>query len=1564
MKKIFLILSILISTISLSQVSVVGNITTNGSALYPTHLDSLQRGGFRVVTTIVERNAITDLRRKIGMLVFVNDSNKTYKLTGGITNSDWTLYYDAGSINNKVDTLYRVNDSTVGYTINGRAHTIEILGRLSSGGGGGGSGIISLNTLTPTTQTFAFDQTGTLPGVTSATSVHTFHHPLASGIGVTNGGVSRSDYDRWNLMLPLGDTAAMLANYVTYGRTISTGWGLSGGGDLSINRTHVADSATLSGYYLRRKDSATGINPTGYLTKTSVLNYIPAQFNPIAGANMTLTGTYPNITFTAAGGGGGGVTTIGTLNGGTASVNGGSISGSTLYFQTPDTVLGYPGLMTAQDKRRLYDSVEFLFAAKTNYTALGTTRAPRTIVVKGIQIAINGSPLSPVAEGDSLLKWDITAATTGGGIHAVYNGWGLGKTNDSTLYADSSISGLSSYYVRKKDSSTITNPTGFLTKTSGWNTLGNSGTTAGTNFIGTTDAQALFLKVNNRSAGYISNGYVSDTVLNPAANSGQVSLGQFSQSRYPIKNFGSVFLGYGAGRYDSSATENVFVGLWSGFYTVKGDPTESGHSRNVFIGESTGYRNYSGSWNFYGGAFTGELNATGKYNTGVGASNLRSNRDGVGNTAAGYLGLVYNTTGLNTITLTTKGTGYTTAPTVVISAPTFSSAGAVTRQATATAVLTGDSVTSIIITDPGAGYTATTRDYHANNPSYPYQEALPTITFTGGGGTGATAVATVTSGNNNSSLGTGAGYTNELGQYNTYAGYSAISGKYDDYGTLLGANTGKLSSLPTTVAGKLTNYTAIGARALVGCSNCLILGDTALGTKTGIGTTQPDSLLTVQLGIWGKRGVRFSGLSASANATDSMMVVNASNGNVGYRAIPSAGASGLTVGTTTITSGTSGAIPYNNGGIYSEDATQLFWNTTDNRLGIGTNSPSERLHIVGRLRQDTAAGVTGVDHFLQTNGRNLLSTANVNPGIDVFHDANNMFGFNLGYTTGTGRYSLQNFFSDIGDYVIASHANGSLPTGVGSFTPLVTVRGDNGRLGIGVSAPSEKLEVSGNVRFSGALMPNNTAGTSGYLLTSAGAGSPPTWTNPSSLGLTVGTTTIASGTTTRILYDNAGVLGEYTLTGTGTVVAMQTSPTFVTPLLGTPTSGVLTNTTGYLLNNVAAMTGSSTINNGANALELQWNSLSTGNGLKLSSTSTGAASSTQTLLNLALSGINANSSEVSYALRIDNSHAGTSPTNYGVYSTISNGGTAVYGAGNDGTLAIGGDFYADYGTTGIAGRFTVGTNGSITNRYAIIVPSAGGSVGIGTSSPTSLLHVVTVPTTGIGASFSSATTTSGTILNIAGTSTVLAANNEMLNISSSGANGTSAITATGARISVTNTNATSGTNVGLDLTASGAITANNALNISAGAIALNGSAGTSGQYLTSAGAGTVPTWTTPPTIAYGNYTPSTTLTTNLAAATAYVTNYYRVGDMVTVFGKMSVDPTSVGACVLTIDVPVSSGMTGTGIDAGGTAASPTITAEAISISSGGSDQILFKWVATDISNHDLFFTFSYKITPP
>lgn len=57
----------------------------------------------------------------------------------------------------------------------------------------------------------------------------------------------------------------------------------------------------------------------------------------------------------------------------------------------------------------------------------------------------------------------------------------------------------------------------------------------------------------------------------------------------------------------------------------------------------------------------------------------------------------------------------------------------------------------------------------------------------------------------------------------------------------------------------------------------------------------------------------------------------------------------------------------------------------------------------------------------------------------------------------------------------------------------------------------------------------------------------------SAANLTVGTSVINSGTTTRILYDNAGILGEYTITGSGTVVAMQTGASLITPTIGVAT---------------------------------------------------------------------------------------------------------------------------------------------------------------------------------------------------------------------------------------------------------------------------------------------------------------------------------------------------------------------------------------------------------------------------
>ena len=86
--------------------------------------------------------------------------------------------------------------------------------------------------------------------------------------------------------------------------------------------------------------------------------------------------------------------------------------------------------------------------------------------------------------------------------------------------------------------------------------------------------------------------------------------------------------------------------------------------------------------------------------------------------------------------------------------------------------------------------------------------------------------------------------------------------------------------------------------------------------------------------------------------------------------------------------------------------------------------------------------------------------------------------------------------------------------------------------------------------------------------------------------ITIGTTAISGGTDTKVLYDNNGVVGEYTISGTGDV-AMTNTPSFTTPALGAATGASI------------SLTGAATI---FNATSIPAGG-SAGDGYKLSSTS-------------------------------------------------------------------------------------------------------------------------------------------------------------------------------------------------------------------------------------------------------------------------------------------------------------------------------------------------------------------------
>lgn len=116
-----------------------------------------------------------------------------------------------------------------------------------------------------------------------------------------------------------------------------------------------------------------------------------------------------------------------------------------------------------------------------------------------------------------------------------------------------------------------------------------------------------------------------------------------------------------------------------------------------------------------------------------------------------------------------------------------------------------------------------------------------------------------------------------------------------------------------------------------------------------------------------------------------------------------------------------------------------------------------------------------------------------------------------------------------------------------------------------------------------------------------------------------------------------------------------------------------------------------------------------------------------------------------------------------------------------------------------------------------------------------------------------------------------------------------------------------------------------------------------------------------PTLASGTYTPTLTNVTNLSASTAYQCQYLRVGDTVTVSGLVDIDPTATGAVELGITIPIASNF-GALEDCAGTAAASGIAGQVAAIAADiANDRAKLVYIALDITNQPMYFTFSYQI---
>ena len=156
-------------------------------------------------------------------------------------------------------------------------------------------------------------------------------------------------------------------------------------------------------------------------------------------------------------------------------------------------------------------------------------------------------------------------------------------------------------------------------------------------------------------------------------------------------------------------------------------------------------------------------------------------------------------------------------------------------------------------------------------------------------------------------------------------------------------------------------------------------------------------------------------------------------------------------------------------------------------------------------------------------------------------------------------------------------------------------------------------------------------------------------------GITIGTTTITSGTNTRVLYNNSGVVGEYVITGTGNVM-MSGSPTTTGRLTGADANFATAVTTGTGSTAGFEITANSLTT--GNGHEISSSSVSSGNVVSIAATGTAAASNTKTALSVSTSGANATSTQTTYGARISNTSTGTTSTNVALQLTASGAATA------------------------------------------------------------------------------------------------------------------------------------------------------------------------------------------------------------------------------------------------------------------------------------------------------------------
>lgn len=170
-----------------------------------------------------------------------------------------------------------------------------------------------------------------------------------------------------------------------------------------------------------------------------------------------------------------------------------------------------------------------------------------------------------------------------------------------------------------------------------WSITGNSGTTAGTHFIGTTDGVDAVLKTNNTERMRWLNAVNGNNSI-AAISTGDLTVNGISIGRGPGNVVSNTVTGADALYTNTSGSNNTATGAQAMYYNTTG-------SYNTAYGFQALASNTTASQNTAIGHFSLYANSTGYANTAVGLSSQFSSTSGYGNTSVGSNSLFAITTG-------------------------------------------------------------------------------------------------------------------------------------------------------------------------------------------------------------------------------------------------------------------------------------------------------------------------------------------------------------------------------------------------------------------------------------------------------------------------------------------------------------------------------------------------------------------------------------------------------------------------------------------------------------------------------------------------------------------------------------------------------------------------------------------------------------------------------------------------------------------------------------------------------------------------------------------------------